>query len=312
MFQPVSNLDVLVLGDANPDLVLSGTALGAATGQREVVVDDATMTVGGSGAIAACGLARLGRRVGFAGVVGDDVFGRFMEERLLERSIDVAPLIRRAQPTGISVVLSSPGDRGIYTFPGTIAALGPADVREDVLAGARHVHVSSFFLQDALRPGLAALLERARSFGATTSLDPNWDPAERWDDGLLDALAHVDVFLPNEAEVTRIARTDDVEAAASSLADRAGSVVVKRGAEGALAVREGVLTRAPAAAADVVETTGAGDSFDAGYLHAFLEGWSVGRALAFANACGALSGRAAGGVEAQATLEEAFALAGPA
>jgi sugar/nucleoside kinase (ribokinase family) len=310
MFPAMADLDVLVLGDANPDLVLRAPAFGPVTEQREIVVDDARMTVGGSGAIFACGLARLGRHVGFAGVVGEDAFGRFMQERLLERSVDLRPLVRRERPTGVSVILSANHDRGIFTFPGTIAALRPEDVRDEVLAGARHVHVSSFFLQDALRPGLAALLERARSFGATTSLDPNWDPAEAWDAGLLEALPHVDVFLPNEAEVTRIARLEDVERAAASLGERGPTVVVKRGRDGSLAWRGGAIARSPAVDADVVDTTGAGDSFDAGFVHAFLERWDLGRALAFANACGALSCRAPGGVDGQPTLEEALARAG--
>jgi sugar/nucleoside kinase (ribokinase family) len=210
----------------------------------------------------------------------------------------------------VSVILSASDDRGIFTFPGTIAAMRPDDVRDEILARTRHVHVSSFFLQDALRPGLPSLLERARSLGATTSLDPNWDPAERWDDGLLDALANVDVFLPNAAEVTRIARVDDVEGAAAALGERGPTVVVKCGEDGSLAWREGTVTRSPAARAEIVDTTGAGDSFDAGFVYAFLEGWALERALAFANACGALSCRAPGGVDGQPTLEEVLALVG--
>ncbi len=151
-----------------------------------------------------------------------------------------------------------------------------------------------------------------RRDGAGTSLDPNWDPAERWDDGLLEVLEHVDVFLPNEAEATSIARTGDVETAARRLAERAGLVVVKLGRAGALAAHgDGAIVRAGAVGdVEIVDTTGAGDAFDAGFILAILRGWALERALAFANACGALSCRGTGGVDAQATLEEGLALLG--
>ena len=305
----MSAFDVVVLGDANPDLVLRMPALTVASEQREVLVDGAALTVGGSGAIFACGAARLGLSVAFVGVLGDDVFGRFMASELGGRGVDVSHVAwRQDAPTGVSVVLSSPEDRGIYTATGTIALLEASTIHAALLAEARHVHVSSFFLQDALRPELTDLLERARSGGATTSLDPNWDPGERWDDGLLEVLEHVDVFLPNEAEATRIAQTDDVEDAARRLADRAALVVVKRGGDGALAHRDGATVAVSGLAGEIVDTTGAGDAFDAGFVRASLEGWPLPRALVFANACGVLSCRGVGGVAAQPTFEEALDL----
>jgi sugar/nucleoside kinase (ribokinase family) len=282
-------------------------SLEAASGQREVLVEGASLTVGGSGAIFACGAARLGLRVAFVGVLGRDVFGRFMADALGERGVDVSHVAWREDvATGVSVVLSAPDDRGIYTAGGTIPLLSEVDPA--VLDDARHVHVSSFYLQHALRPELPGLLERARVGGATTSLDPNWDPSERWD-GLEDVLGQLDVFLPNAAEVTRIVGVDDPREAARRLAEKAGLVVVKLGAEGSIAVHgEDVVSADAVPSVEVVDTTGAGDAFDAGFVRAVLEGWPLERALAFANACGALSCRGVGGVETQATFEEALAL----
>ena len=303
--------DVVVLGDVNPDLVLSGAAAGAATGQREVPVEEATLTVGGSGAIFACGAARLGLGATLIGAIAPDPFGRFMEAELVARGVDTSGLVwRDGSSTGISVIVSSSTDRGIYTAPGAIAFLGIDDVDTARLTAARHVHVAAYFLQRGLQPGLPSLLATARRQGAVTSLDPNWDPAERWDGGLSGLLGQVDVFLPNEAEATRIAGVDDVEVAARRLADRAGLVVVKLGGRGAFAVRRDTpaVRVGPVAGINIVDTTGAGDAFDAGFVHATLRGWELERALAFANACGALSCRAAGGVDAQPTLDEALAL----
>lgn len=303
-------LDVLVLGDANPDLLLTGGDLGPVSGQREAVAGSATFTVGGSGAIFACAAARLGLRVALAGVVGDDDFGRFIAQQLEDRGVDVRGLRRAGgSPTGISVVLARPDDRGTYTVPGTIADLTAGSVDEELLAAARHVHVTAYYLQDALRPGLPALLRRVRAAGATTSLDPNWDPSESWDAGLLDLLELVDLFLPNAAEATRIGGAADVEDAARALGERTGTIAVKLGDDGALAVRGGDLVRAGAVEVDAVDGTGAGDTFDAAMVLGLLRGWPLERSLALANACGALACRAIGGVDAQPTLEEAEAFA---
>jgi sugar/nucleoside kinase (ribokinase family) len=206
------------------------------------------------------------------------------------------------------VVLARPNDRAILTNPGTIGDLRREMVDPVLLDSARHVHVSSYFLQRRLAPGLLALFERVRGRGATTSLDPNWDPSERWDGGLSDLLAHTDVFLPNAAEATRIAAVPDIEAAVVALAELAPLVVAKAGRDGAIAARSGQLVRAPAPRIDAFDTTGAGDAFDAGFLASRLAGDDLERSLAIANACGALSTRAIGGVEAQPTLDEVLAL----
>ena len=304
----MERLDVLVLGDANPDLVLRGGDLAPVTDQRERIVEQATFTVGGSGAIFACAAARLGLAVAFVGIVGDDVFGGFLRDRLESAGVDTRGLIvRPGRSTGVSVVLSRPTDRGIYTATGTIADLGSSDVDPALVRASRHVHVASYFLHAALRPGLSALFDEARAAGATTSLDPNWDPAGTWDDGLRDLLPRVDLFLPNATEAARISRVDDVDESVRSLAALGPTVAVKLGERGGLARRGDEVVRVAGVAADVVDTTGAGDAFDAGFVLGTLEGWPLERSLRFANACGALSCRSVGGVDALPTREEALA-----
>jgi sugar/nucleoside kinase (ribokinase family) len=304
------DLDLLVLGDANPDLVLRGGDVVPAFGQAEHLVDDARLTLGGSGAIMAAGAARLGLRVAFAGVVGDDHLGAWCRGALEDRGVDTSGVIvDPSASTGVSVILSGQIDRAILTHPGTIAALRAEHVDRGLLDRARHVHVSSFFLQTARRPGLRGLLGSVRADGATTSLDPNWDPAEAWDGGLLDVLREVDVFLPNDMEVRRIAHTSDLEQALGQLLVATPLVVTKLGAEGAIAATRDGAIRAGSRHVEVVDTTGAGDSFDAGFLAAWLGGRRLEDALALANACGALSCATLGGIDAQPTLVEADAFA---
>ena len=307
MSEPV---DLLVLGDANPDLVLTGD-VDPAFGQAERLVDEAHLTVGGSGAIVATGAARLGLRVGFCGVVGDDPFGRFLRDELDRQGVDIGGLLLdAARPTGVTVVLARPTDRAILTHAGTIADLRTDLIDPARLERARHVHVSSYFLQQSLAPELPALFERVRAGGATTSVDPNWDPSGRWDGGLRDLLGHIDVFLPNATEATRIAGIDELDDAVLALAERAGVVVAKAGAGGALAAHAERLVRAAAPAIEALDTTGAGDAFDAGYLTSMLAGDPLERSLAIANACGALSTRALGGVDGQPTMEEVLGYLG--
>lgn len=301
--------DVLVLGEINVDLILSGGAR-PAFGQAEKVIDDAALTPGGSGVIFACGCARLGLRTAYCGVVGDDLFGRFMLDSLRQRGVDISGVqVRADQKTGLSVILNDTQDgaydRAILTHLGAISALRPDQVDRALLARTRHVHVTSYFLQHALRPGLADVLAEARRNGATVSMDTNWDPDEQWNHGLDEALALTDVFLPNEQEALAIARRSDLEQALDALAATVPTVAVKRGAHGALC-RQGTHRLAdPGFPANVVDTTGAGDSFDAGFIYGYKQGWSLDETLALACACGTLSTRAAGGTPAQGTLEEA-------
>ena len=302
-----ATLDLLVLGDCNPDLVLSGDELEPAFGQVERIVEQARLVVGGSGAIAACGAARLGLRTALASVVGDDPFGRFMLDALGAREVDVSHVVVDGQrPTGVSVVLVRGEDRAILTALGTIDAFSADHVDRKVLRSARHVHVSSFFLQHGLRPGLGALLGEAREAGVSTSLDPNWDPSEEWNGGLPSILASLDVLLLNAEEARRIARVGDVDTAARSLSARGPTVVVKLGAAGALAVSGDDVCHAEGPMVGVVDTVGAGDVFDAGFLAGRLGGHSLSESLALAVACGSLSTQAAGGTAAQPTLAEAI------
>jgi sugar/nucleoside kinase (ribokinase family) len=214
-------------------------------------------------------------------------------------------------PTGASVILAGPTDRAILTAPGSIPLLRASDVPASLVARARHVHAGSVFLLDSLRPDLAALLAGARARGLTTSVDCNWDPREEWDGGLRAILAQADVFLPNAGEAARLTGLDDVEEAARALVGQGPRVVaVKLGARGALAATpDGRVLRAPALAVEPVDTTGAGDSFDAGFLAAWLAGRPLEACLALGVACGSLSTRGVGGTATQPTLAEAEAAA---
>lgn len=303
----MTDLDLLVLGDANPDLVLTGDVV-PTFGQIEKLVDGAHLVIGGSGAITACAAARLGLRTAFVGVVGDDLFGRFMLDSLRERGVETSgSVVDPERATGLSVILSSKDDRAILTSEGTIADLRGELVDPDLLASARHVHVSSYFLQCRLQPALPSLFDLAHRAGASTSVDPNWDPSGRWD-GVMDLLDRIDCFFPNSNELRAITGIDEIDIAAEALTEHGGVVAVKFGHGGGLAMWGDDVARSQAIPADVVDTTGAGDTFDAAFIAGRLEGWSLQRCLALGVICGTLSTRAVGGTQAQPTMEEALAV----
>jgi len=296
--------DVLVAGEINPDLILSGNVT-PEFGQVEKLVDSAALTIGSSSAIFACGAARLGLKVAFIGICGDDVFGKFMLDEMSKHGVDVSAVIVRSDGhTGLSVILNNGVDRAILTHPGWIAELQASDIADSLLAQARHLHVASYFLQTKLQPNLPALFKRAQSLGLTTSLDTNYDPSEKWV-GFDELLAVTNVFLPNEAEAKSLTGAESADEAATRLMSKVEALAIKLGKDGALGISKSQKIQVNSIPVKVVDTVGAGDSFDAGFIYGFLNDWSLEKSLRLACVCGALSTQQAGGTNGQPTLDEA-------
>lgn len=263
--------DCLVAGDTNVDLLVEGAA--ALEPGTEKLASDCNLVLGGSSSITAFNLSRLGTKVAFAGVIGHDLFGNFVEEKLVGAGVDIKFLRRTdTQKTGVTIWYSCHGARAGITYPGTIATLDASDIGDDALKSARHLHVGAYFLLSQFHAGAAKLFARAKALGLTTSVDCNYDPAERWDSNLWAVLEHTDLFFPNEDEARAITRTPNAAAAARALAAVAQAVVVKRGAQGALIATRTREFEVPAIPVEVVDTTGAGDSFNAGFLSRFMRG----------------------------------------
>ena len=299
---------ILVVGELNVDLILQGYHVFPTPG-REVLVDDFVMTLGSASAICAVGLARLSCRVAFLGVVGADPWGDYCLETLRAAGIDVTRVVRNpGLKTGVTVSITSPRDRALVSYLGSIGALKGEDVPDAAFSGFDHLHVSSYFLQEGLRPSCSALFARAHARGLTTSLDPGFDPREEWGHDLVDTLRDVDVFFPNEVELRGLSGGLEGAEAVRRLANGRTLVVAKLGAAGCLALENGRVIAAPAFPVDVKDTTGAGDSFDAGFLAAWLAKEPLRECLRWGAACGALSTRGLGGTGSQADREEVLEL----
>jgi sugar/nucleoside kinase (ribokinase family) len=297
-------MPVVIIGELNVDLIMSGCSRWPVLG-AEVNVDGFAMTLGSSSAICAVGLARLGRPVSFVGLTGTDPWGDYCVEVLRAVGVDVSGVTRDPHvPTGVTVSLTSPAGRGLVTYPGATAALTPAQLPDHLFTGRRHLHVSSFFLQSGMRGSWRSIVQRARDAGWTVSFDAGCDPEDAWREDVRELVALVDVFLPNDVELARITGCTDPEAALALLDNGHTRTIVKLGAAGCRTLVNGralVVAPPPVIA---VDTTGAGDSFNAGFLHAWLDQRPIDECLRSGVACGALSTRAPGGTTAQPAAEE--------
>lgn len=294
----------LVIGELNVDLIVSGLDTLPVLGQ-EIVAETLRTVLGSSSAICAAGLARLGATVDLMGKVGADYYGQLVTDELQRLGVGTKHIIRDdVVPTGVTISLTYPEDRAMVTYLGCIALLRLEDIDTTILTEYGHLHVGSYFLQKGLQSGLTDLFRFARRAGLTVSLDTGWDPNQQWGDGsLLALLENVDLFLPNETEACAIARVNDVKQAMRELGKRARLVAVKQGSEGAMAIHDGQIVHSPGFRINAVDATGAGDSFDAGFIFAYIiERQPLAEALRFANACGALCATDYGGTAAQPTL----------
>lgn len=291
-------LDIAIAGEINLDLILYGLPA-QMPAERELLASGFSITLGSSSAILAHNLAALGTRVGFITKVGDDACGNMALVRVGTSGVDLSRIVRvENTQSGITIILQHERDRHILTYLGTIADLRFEDLDLDYLASARHFHLSSLFLQRALMPRVPELFRRMKEAGLTTSLDTNDDPDDRWGGELDETLPYVDLLLPNEREAMKMAHTDDLEAALAHLSQRVKTVAVKMGSRGAMAVHAGQRFTAPAVKVDLVDPVGAGDSFDAGFLHQYVRGAGIQTCLEYGNLCGAFSTTACGGTEA--------------
>lgn len=290
--------DIAIVGELNLDLILYGLPEKMPT-ERELLAENFRMTLGSSSAILAHNLATLGTRVAFVSCVGPDPMGNIALDYLRDRAMDLSHIISSPSgtSTGVTLILPHGKERHILTYPGTMFELSYDHLDLAYLKSARHFHMSSLYLHRGLLPEAPRLFRELKSAGLTTSLDTNDDPDNRWEN-LDNILAFVDIFLPNEREARAICRTDNLGDAIDQLSRKVQVLVVKTGAEGAVLQKGSERLTAAGNKVEVMDTVGAGDTFDAGFLHKFLASAPLDECLRFGNLCAAYSTTAAGGVSA--------------
>jgi sugar/nucleoside kinase (ribokinase family) len=303
----MKSFDITIAGELNLDLILYGLPAEMQT-ERELLATDFRATLGSSSAIVAHNAASVGARVAFTTLVGADDFGRLAIDRLRAAGVDISHTRQGSVATGVTVLLPHGDQRHILTFPGTIAELTVGDLDFDFLVQGRHFHLSSLYLQRGLHDGLPDLLRRLKQAGLTISLDTNDDPDNRWGSPLPEVLPYVDIFMPNEDEICRMTNSSDLDEGIQRLGVEVSTIVVKRGRRGARVYEQGRAVDVAPINVVPVDTIGAGDSFDAGFLRAYLLSKDTITCARAGNITGALSTQASGGTEAfrDQALRDAF------
>ena len=296
--------DVLVVGELNIDLILDGLQQFPEVG-KEILADKMMYTLGSSSAIFASNLSMLNTSVNYCGCIGNDDFGKKVINDLNAKSVHTKNLIYSKSATGITVVLNAGQNRAMVTYAGAMNELSEHDVTDAMLINAKHLHISSVFLQPALKPGLTNLLRRAKRLNLTTSLDPQWDAYEKWDCDWQHLLPLVDVFLPNVEELKNITKQSTINDAVTSIKNIANIIVVKNSVEGATVFYKDEVTEQPAFINnDFKDAIGAGDSFDAGFISQYIKEKSLKKCVEFGAVCGAINTTAYGGTTAFTSINE--------
>jgi sugar/nucleoside kinase (ribokinase family) len=290
--------DIILVGETNLDLILYGLPEEMPV-EREILGNDFDITLGGSSSILAHNLQLLGTRVGFVSEVGEDTFGAIALDYLGRAGVDLTRVRqKKGAKTGVTILLPHGGRRHILTYQGVMSEMAVDDLDLEYLHFGRHFHLSSLFLQTGLHRGLPQLFDALRSSGMTISLDTNDDPSGVWRGVLDELLDRIDILLPNEDELLHIAGAATLEAALDKLSGRVPMIVVKCGARGAVVQRGSRRDWIEPVSVEPVDTIGAGDSFNAGFLNAWLRGENALCAAAMGNRTGALSTLRPGGIAA--------------
>jgi sugar/nucleoside kinase (ribokinase family) len=301
---------VIVVGELNVDLILNNIDGYPEIG-KEKIADQMTLTLGSSSAIFASNLSSLGAEVSFLGMIGNDQFGDLCLKSLKLKKVNTDLIIRSDElKTGATIILNYDEDRAMVTHPGAMDHLKLSDIPFEDLKSARHLHLSSIFLQPGLKPDLLDIFKKAKEVGLTTSLDVQWDPHEKWDIPLRELLPFVDIFLPNKQELAFLTGKENYNDALDSIKDVANIVALKLGSAGSVCMSEGKITHMdPFLNEEVVDAIGAGDSFNAGFISKYIQDSPVEICQKFGNLTGAVSTTAAGGTTAFQNMEQVMKIA---
>lgn len=298
-------IDVLTFGDLCVDLILSGKDVVPEFGQKEKLIEDYSLEMGGSCSIFACQTAKLGLKTSVLGRVGEDEFGQVILKVLKKVGVSTKYIKTDSSlKTGITTALNTGNDRGILTYNGTIDSIEIGDISDELLEKVRHFHIGSYFLMKKAQPLYPDILKKLKKYGATISLDTNWDPEEKWDSGINNILKYVDIFFPNENEAVAITKEENAEKAIDKLKEIIPIVAVKKGEYGAIVYSNGKIYTADALSMNVADTVGAGDSFDGGFIYGFLNGKSIEECARIGCICGSLNTRLSGGTNGQPNVNE--------
>jgi len=293
--------DVANIADIFADIIILSKEM-PSLGQSETLADDYTIELGGSGPIFAAQFSSLGGRVALLGMIGGDLMGDFVLNRLAALGITTSFIQRNANhATPLGLNISIPGDRSMLTVPGCITEITPSIIDSIRLDKVRHWHISSYYLLSSLTQFWPEFMKNLKKKKITSSLDTNWSLFGNWKQ-VLEILPFMDLFLPNETEARHITGEKNYRLAGMELSKIVPLVVIKRGDKGASVFVRGNETSATVqdhwkGDTRVIDTTGAGDCFNGGFVYEWLKQSPLEQCLGTAIQCGTQSVQHPGGVK---------------
>ena len=304
-------MDVLCLGIYVVDLLAKPVERMPERGKLELI-EEMELHTGGCASNTAIDMARLGCNAGAMGKIGTDGLGDFVVKRLVENGVDIRGLLRDtvAMTSATFVMIAPDGERSFFHYIGANAHLSPEEFDTSLIAESRILHVAGVNLM----PGFdgeptARILRVAKEAGVTTSLDTAWDSTGRWLELIEPALLHTDIFLPSIEEARQISGQSRPEDIAQFFLDRGVSIVgLKMGEAGCYVRTTDETVEFPIYPVDVVDATGAGDAFVAGFLTGILKGWDLETCARLGNATGAACVTAIGTTAGVHDLEQVLAI----
>jgi len=254
-------------------------------------VSDISFRNGGDCLNTAIDLKRLGNEIGFTGLLGDDILGRYLLEVLENNRIETRGIriTDKARTSSVIVAINSNGERVFFYYGGANDLFSFNDINQDEIRQFGIIHVGGTFLLPGFDgDGTAKLFELAHRHGKFTSMDVTWDTTGNWMQTIEPCLKHLDIFMPSSGEAEKITGETCPESMAKALIDKGiKNVIIKLGKEGCYVNTFGENFYFPAYKVPVVDTTGAGDAFVAGVLTGISKGWNIGKSVQFASAVSA-------------------------
>jgi sugar/nucleoside kinase (ribokinase family) len=297
----MTQYDVAVVGEIYIDHIFTGFVAWPQPGE-EAFARHYHREIGGGAANTACALGRLGRSVNLIGAIGT-LDAKWFEERLFEFGVASHGLRRTKGSTGVTASVSLLNDRSFFTYVGEndkLMDILRSDAVFDSLQSARHVH----FALPIDHEFAAVLLPALRAAGCSTSLDVGFQPTWLSSPATLDTCRITDYFLPNEREALLLSGGNAANYLAFAQQNGFRAPLIKLGSRGAAMKVKGTLYEVASPTVDVIDTTGAGDAFDAGFIDALLDDAGPVDCLRRACICGGLSTRLAGALQGLPLREE--------
>ena len=290
----LDRFDVIVVGDANIDLIVEGCNSLPLLGE-EIRVKNISTNIGGGAALCAMGLSKLGMKTAFCGVMANDLYGSFIMNEFEKNNVEVYCVKHsKMNSTGITIAVFGENDRSFITFDGANSEFDLCKVDLETVSLARHIHLTGY-RGNANHKKFMEFIYKLKQVDVTISTDVGWDDTGEWFSGIFELISHVDVFFINEIEALNYTKCKDIKESLNTIAKYCKNVAIKMGAKGAIGRRGDETAYEEALSVEVVDTTGAGDSFNAGYVYGFLKGEKLRKCLIYGNACGALSVTKQGG-----------------